>query len=149
MSEVRFYHLTRQPVEAALPRLLEKVVEKGHRVLVHSPSKDKLAALDEALWTYDEASFLPHGLANSPHSDKQLVLLSDGHDNKNAADVLLLLDDAESSLEAEMPLTLIMFSGADEMVLSACRERWNHFKNTGKSLTYWQQSDSGAWVKKA
>ena len=31
MTEVAFYHLTRKPLERALPELLEKVLERGMR----------------------------------------------------------------------------------------------------------------------
>jgi len=61
MAEVGFYHLTRAPLERALPRLLEKAREAGYRALVVAASEERVAALDALLWTYDPASFLAHG----------------------------------------------------------------------------------------
>ena len=34
MADVAFYHLTRKPLETALPELLEKVVERGMKAVV-------------------------------------------------------------------------------------------------------------------
>ena len=36
MTEVLFYHLQRQPLEAVLPTLLEKSLERGWRALVRA-----------------------------------------------------------------------------------------------------------------
>ena len=63
-AEVLFYHLEREPVERVLPSLLEKTLERGWRAVVQAGSQERIEALDTALWTYDEASFLPHGLAS-------------------------------------------------------------------------------------
>ena len=48
MTEVYFYHLQRQPLEAVLPTLLEKSLEKGWRAVVRATSDERLAALDGA-----------------------------------------------------------------------------------------------------
>jgi DNA polymerase IIIc chi subunit len=61
MTEILFYHLVGQRLEQALPQLLEKSLERGWNALVRAGSEERLAVLDEALWTYSEASFLPHG----------------------------------------------------------------------------------------
>ncbi len=61
MTEIWFYHLQRQPLEKALPQILEKSLEKGWRAVVQAKSDERLEALDAWLWTYAEASFLAHG----------------------------------------------------------------------------------------
>ena len=63
MTEIRFYHLEQRRVDQALPPLLERALEEGRRVLVRASSDEMVAALNERLWTYDDASFLPHGAA--------------------------------------------------------------------------------------
>jgi DNA polymerase-3 subunit chi len=59
MTEIRFYHLTTTTLERALPVLLEKVLARGDRAVVIAGSDERVAALDTALWTYDDRSFLP------------------------------------------------------------------------------------------
>ena len=42
-------------------RLVEKTLERGWRAVVQAGSDERLAAIDLALWTYKEDSFLAHG----------------------------------------------------------------------------------------
>ncbi len=63
MTEIGFYHLTRTPLERALPQLLEKIHGSGARAVVMTGSAERVDALNAALWTYEAASFLPHGAA--------------------------------------------------------------------------------------
>jgi len=44
-----FYKLDRSPLESALPRLLERVVERGLRALVLSTSQERVESLDALL----------------------------------------------------------------------------------------------------
>ena len=66
-AEVLFYHLERQPLERVLPTLLEKTLARGWTAVVQSGSEERLQALDTALWTYSEESFLPHGTKKDGH----------------------------------------------------------------------------------
>ncbi|MGD9740546.1 MAG: DNA polymerase III subunit chi, partial [Bauldia sp.] len=51
MTEVLFYHLPNQSLEAVLPGLLEKTIERGWKAVVQAGSADRVAALDAHLWT--------------------------------------------------------------------------------------------------
>jgi DNA polymerase-3 subunit chi len=63
LVEIRFYHLLSMPLERALPKLLERACAQGHRVVVRAGSAERVEHLDAALWTFEEAAFLPHGSA--------------------------------------------------------------------------------------
>ena len=63
MGAAYFYHLTRAPLEAVLPMLLEKSVAAGWRVMVRGTDDDRMKWLDERLWLGRDDGFLPHGLA--------------------------------------------------------------------------------------
>ena len=85
MTEIRFHHLERRRVDQALPRLLERALEEGRRILVRAPSDEMVAALNEQLWTYDDASFLPHGAAGDGDPMDQPIFLTAELENSNAA----------------------------------------------------------------
>ncbi|MBT5191635.1 MAG: DNA polymerase III subunit chi, partial [Rhodospirillaceae bacterium] len=53
MPEVGFYHLLHWPLERALPKLLEKALERGHRAIVLAGSKERVDDLNTVLWTYE------------------------------------------------------------------------------------------------
>ncbi len=147
MSEIGFYHLLDTPLERALPKLLERGLAAGFRIVVLAGSAERVAHLDAALWTYDDASFLPHGSKRDGHPERQPVWLTDSDENPSGADMLVLTDGAASTRLAEYRRCLDLFDGNDEAALAAARERWRHAKEAGHAMTYWQQTASG-WAKR-
>ncbi len=150
MSEVSFYHLQSDPIERALPRLLEKVTERGFRVIVRGVTEKRLEALDESLWSYRGESFLPHARDESgldPAAQPILLTLA-GEGNANGANVLVLTEDAAADDLEKFERCLYMFDGNDETALTAARTRWKAFKEQDIPVSYYQQTEAG-WEKKA
>ena len=56
-----------------------------------------VAALNEHLWTYDDASFLPHGAAGDGDPMTQPIFLTSELENPNAATMLVRLSGAETA----------------------------------------------------
>ncbi len=148
VTEIAFYHLESSPLEAALAKLLEKAVAGGLRAVVKSGSVERVAALNAALWTYEQGSFLAHGSAKDGNGSEQPVWLTDGDDNPNAATVLLLTDGAESGDVAAYDRCLELFDGGDEAALAKARLHWQSYKDAGHELTYWRQGGQGGWQKR-
>jgi DNA polymerase-3 subunit chi len=148
VTEVRFHHLERRRVDQALPSLLEAALEEGRRILVRASSDEMVAALNERLWTYDDASFLPHGAAGEGDPMTQPIFLTSGLGNPNAATMLVRLLDAETS-EADdaFDLVVLMFDGRDEAALGQARSEWRRLKDEGRTISYWRESDEGAWER--
>lgn len=149
MAEIRFYHLTRSRVEDALPTLLGKTLERGWRAVVMARSEERLDALDNQLWTFNDRSFLPHGTSKDGHADLQPVWLTVEDENPNGATVLFLTDGAESASAGKLDLTCLLFDGTDEEAVKAARQRWKGYRDAEFPLTYWQQNESGGWEKQA
>ena len=94
MGRALFYHLTRRPLEATLPTLLERSLAQGWRVVVRGSSQEHLRWLDEKLWLGPDERFLPHGLAGGPHDADQPVLLTGSADCPNGAACLMAVEGA-------------------------------------------------------
>jgi DNA polymerase-3 subunit chi len=149
MTEVRFYHLQRMPLERALPMLLERTLDRGWRAVVQADSQQRVEALNGQLWTYGKDSFLPHGTEREGDAELQPVWLTHREENPNGANVLFLVDGAESAHLADYELCCDMFDGRDEAAVAQARGRWAECKKTGLHLTYWQQNENGRWEMKA
>lgn len=149
MTDIRFYHLQRKPLERALPELLEKVLERGNRAVVMAGSEERVEALAGLLWTYDDRGFLPHGTARDGSAERQPVWLTASDENPNGADVLILTDGVRSDLTAGFAIACELFDGNDSDAVSAARARWTVYKDAGHDVTYWQQTERGGWEKKA
>ncbi len=149
MTEVLFYHLERRPLESVLPVLLEKSLERGWRVVVEAGSEERVEALDRLLWTYSEASFLPHGTAADGNADRQPIWLTAAPDNPNGAAVRFLVDGARIADVSGYERIVYLFDGRDPEAVTRAREDWTRCKAGGHDTTYWQQSDRGSWEKRA
>ncbi|RJF84949.1 DNA polymerase III subunit chi [Azospirillum cavernae] len=149
MTEVRFYHLQRRTLEQALPKILEKVLERNWRAVVLAASPERVDALNQLLWTYDPNSFLPHGAARDGFADKQPIWLTAEDENPNNATVLVVVDGSVSDRMDGFDLVCDLFDGNDEDAVLAARDRWKTCKAAGHGLTYWQQNERGGWDKRA
>ena len=149
MTEILFYHLEARPLEAVLPLLLEKSLERGWRCVVEVGSTERLDVLDAHLWTYRDDAFLPHGKAGGDETDAhQPVILATDTANPNAASVRFFVDGAVPRNGEDYQRLVFLFSGHDPDALAAARVAWKALRD-GNEVTYWQQEQSGRWVKKA
>lgn len=148
MAEIGFYHLLSTPLERALPRLLERARAQGHPIVVRAGSAGRVAQLDAMLWTYDEASFLPHGSGAEGNAAMQPIWLTDRDENPNHASMLVLIDGVEAGDLSRFARCADMFDGNDPAAVETARERWRRAREGGHALTYWQQTSSG-WERRA
>ncbi len=150
MTEVLFYHLQAQPVERVLPVLLEKSLERGWRVVVHTTLEERVDALDSHLWTFRDDSFLPHGTFREPSAADQPVLLTVRDDNPNAATVRFLLDRAPMPGDVgQYERLVVMFDGGDDGAVAEARQHWQAARVQGFAVTYWQADANGRWQRRA
>jgi DNA polymerase-3 subunit chi len=149
MTEVFFYHLQKQPLQRALPQLLAKCLERGWRVVVQAGSEERVVALDDALWTFQDDAFLPHGTVRDGDPADQPIFLTDNPGNPNGAAVRVLVDGVDAEAIDGYARVLILFDGNDGQALETARGQWKSLKEAGHSLAYWQQDDDGRWQKKA
>ena len=86
---------------------------------MRASSEEMVAALNERLWTYDDASFLPHGAAGDGDPMEQPIFLTSELDNPNAATMLVQLSGADSERgDDAFDLVVLMFDGRDEAALA-------------------------------
>lgn len=149
MPEIRFYHLTRTPLEGALPTMLERTLERGQRALVRGGHADRLRFLDALLWTANDAGFLPHGIDGDPDPARHPVWLTTTGEAPNDPDVLFLIDGAgaETPEMAGFETTAILFDGHDPAAVEAARTQWRTVTAEGLAAIYWAQ-ERGRWVRK-
>jgi len=131
-----------------LPPLLEKCLERGWRALVRGALEERLALLDEALWTYREESFLPHG-RDGADASRYPVLLTAGLENRNNAKALFAIDGAAIDDAPQFERACVLFDGRDEAALAAARQQWTQVKAAGAAVSYWQEKGRGKWEKQA
>ncbi|NFV81914.1 DNA polymerase III subunit chi [Magnetospirillum aberrantis] len=149
MTQIGFYHLTRLPLDQALPRLLEKARAAGLKVVVMAGSRERVEHLNGLLWTFSEESWLPHGSAADGEAEHQPIWLTDQDENPNGATVLVLCDGVAPAEIGPYDRCLDLFDGRDDDAVQAARERWKTWKAQSHQLIYYQQSPNGGWEEKS
>jgi len=150
MGAAYFYHLTQQPLEAALPKLLEASLSRGWRVAVRGRNPRYLDWLDQKLWLGPEDGFLPHGLAGGANDALQPVLLTTEQTAANCATCVMSVEGAEVTPEevGALERVCILFDGGDPAALERARAQWRELTAAGCGAQYWSD-ESGSWVKKS
>ena len=154
MTEVWFYHLETRTLDQVLPVLLERSLGRGWRAVVQVGSEERVEALDQLLWTYSDASFLPHGTARDGAPETQPVFLTCRDDNPNGAQIRLFADGCLAAPVLAMPgaayaRAVLLFDGRDGEAVQDARRQWSDLKAAGHAVSYWQQGEDGRWEKRA
>jgi DNA polymerase-3 subunit chi len=145
--QVDFYHLTRLPLERALPQIAEKVLASGARLLIVSADERQRAQLDRELWTYVPESFLPHGQLGAGEDAAQPVLIAPDVNAANGAQHIALVDGEwrDDALDFERA-----FHFFDEAAIRGARAAWKGLaEREGVQRRYWKQNDAGRWEQAA
>ena len=139
--QVDFYHLTRQPLDQVVPRLAERVVASGQRLLIVSGDAGQRRTLDQRLWDYAAESFLPHAQAGVGDDAVQPVLIASTPDAANGARCILIADALwrDEALAFERAFHLF-----DEANIAAARAAWKGLgAHAGVERRYWKQGPRG------
>ena len=142
--QVDFYRLTTLPLDRALPRVAERVVEGRGRLLIVTADGAQRESLDRLLWAYAPDSFLPHAQAGD-NDAAQPVLISPDITATNGARHIALVDGVwrDGSLAFER---VFHFFGDD--ALPAARVAWKALADRpGVERRYWQQDEAGRWAQ--
>lgn len=145
MTTIQFYHLLSTTSERAVPKLMEKALSSGARVIVKAGSDATLKALSDALWTNDPDSFIPHGRPGEAHASRQPILLTMADENPNKASILCLLEGVSSEQLGTFDKVLDVFDGSSDAQVAAARARWSRYKQEGYALQYVKQQPGGGW----
>src|SRR5690606_13529874 len=141
------YHLTGAPVERVLPRLAERVLETGGRLLVVSGDAELRDRLDAHFWSYRPESFLPHGKVEAGDAEAQPILLSPGFDAPNGARNVALPDGSWSDDALAFDRAFLLFGWEK---IEEARALWRALKDReGLERRFWKQDEQGRWTREA
>lgn len=137
MTEVEFHTGVADPLGFAC-RLLRKAVRQGVRVQVTAPA-ETLAALDRALWVFEERDFVPHVRmpgASTAVARRTPIWLATALQLAADAPAVLVNLGADAPAEGAALARLIEIVGADPDEAARGRERWRHYKVQGLAIRH-------------
>lgn len=144
--QVDFYHLTLRPLDRVLPRIAERVLESGGRLLVVSANASQRDAVDRALWAHVAESFLPHAQAGSGDDNAQPVLIAGEPVAGNGARHVAIIDGVWRDEALALDRAFHFF---DDDNIAAARDAWRALADReGVERRYWKQTEKG-WEQAA
>ena len=145
--QVDFYHLTRLPLDRALPQIAEKVLASGARLLVVSDDDAQRAALDKQLWSYAPDSFLAHAQLGAGDDGAQPILIAPDVNAANGARHIALVDGKWRDDALDFDRAFHFF---DEDMIREARLAWKGLDGRGGvDRRYWKQNEAGRWEQAA
>ena len=150
MLHIGFYQLGEAGVNDAVLMLVQKAFGTGKKMLILCPNP-AAAAIDDALWSHDQNSWLPHGLDTASGAELASVWVSsDMTSNPIGADCVMLLHGSEPDSWAGFERGFVVFDGKSDAQLQQARSQWQKWKSRSETeLAYFAQTASGGWEKKA
>lgn len=150
MSRIDFYHLQKSTLDEALPKLVLKAYETGKKIKIKVGNDLRVDFLNTLLWTFEDESFVPHGVKKDGFADMQPVYISSDDDNPNDALFLFLVEAADVSVDNALKFERIfyVFSGNNENELIKARNMWKAFADSDFERHYWQQNIEAKWEEK-
>lgn len=150
MPQLDFYHLTEAELPDALGMLVEKSRLAGKKALIQCP-RPAAEMIDDALWTHEPESWLPHGLDEGDGASHAVAwIVSEGTANPIKAEFLFLLHGAEREDMTSFERVFNLFDGRSDAQVEQARAQWQAWRNmAGVEMRYFAQGDDGKWLQRA
>lgn len=131
MKHIDFYILPDSDAAARLTyacRLAAKAWRQGHRIYLNCQDEAQCAALDERLWSFSAASFVPHQLAAAGNDAP--LLLACGPDAGGAQSLLInLASTVPSFFERFERIAEVV--NQDPLTRAALRDSYRFYRERG------------------
>ena len=136
MTRVNFYILSSEEDSSRLQfacRIAEKAVDLGHQVFMLVNDKDDCGLLDQLLWDFKPASFLPHTVAGATDQDETAIVIGSGDCPPGVGDVLINLQSTVWELHQQFTVINEIIT-ADPDSVAAGRESYTRYRSLGYQL---------------
>jgi DNA polymerase-3 subunit chi len=131
MTHIDFYILESSASQSRLHfaiRLTEKLYREGHHIHLHTDNSAMLSALDTALWTDRDISFIPHEEAAQPVTHCPVTIGMSAFEGTEEILINLASNVPEYFSQMERVLEVIDTQGED---VAQGRERFRFYRDRG------------------
>ena len=141
--QVDFYNLADATLDTVLPRICERLLADGQRLLIVADDDPLLAKLDRQLWDYAPESFLPHGREGGDDDTRQPILLSPSIVAANGARNVALADGRWRDAALHFDRAFYLFDAAR---IDDARSSWRTLAGKADvTRKFWKQDEAGKW----
>jgi DNA polymerase-3 subunit chi len=132
MTQIDFYTHADDKLRIACT-LSAKALERGMRVLIHSPDDATSTTIDRLLWTSPPTGFLPHCGALHALANETPVILHQGSERLVHDEVLINLNPDTPAFFSRFH-RLIEIVSTDESDRATARDRYRFYRDRGYEI---------------
>lgn len=132
MQKADFYILNASDPLPFLGRLIDKLYKTGHKAYVHCDNAAMAENLDDFLWAFDEASFIPHQILAPEMEELPPVILGSDPKAPYPYENLIIFGD---SLPETFPIYPRILYVVSEPYKAKAREYYSHLKEQGYEIS--------------
>jgi len=131
---VQFYHNT--PDRLALAReLVANACQRGRKLAIRCADAAQLKRLDQALWTAEPLSFIPHVAIDASNATETPVILATAGEDAHWPHTDLLFNLADGVPPGHERFRMVVeIVGQDDAEKHAARQRWATYRQHGYEL---------------
>ena len=134
MPRIDFYLLDQNVPDGRLRvtcRLCKKINALGHTIFVQTPDSEQAKFLDDLMWTFDQSTFIPHGLHNSRGDGAGLPVAIGQHPPPDSGIIVLIsLMDKVPEHYDQYPRVLELVDNTPQEKAQA-RDRYRIYRDQG------------------
>tara|TARA_Y100001935_G_C17171810_1_gene440616 strand:- start:330 stop:758 length:429 start_codon:yes stop_codon:yes gene_type:complete len=113
--------------------IAEKAYNEGHRIIIHTHSKDTADLVDNLLWTFKAESFIPHGKGDECDIGSTPIIIGDAGLYPEEADFIINLEDKSPEVFSRFQ-HLAECVDNDETSKENNREKYRYYRDRGYPL---------------
>lgn len=132
MTRIEFVRLERPEKARHLCDLAEEFFTQGQRVLVVVEDDNQGVTLDQFMWVWKKASFLPHGYDNGTlECLDEPVVITAREENANGAQILIAGRPCTLEFVRQFQVVIDFAEIYDEALRAVSRERFRAYREAG------------------
>jgi DNA polymerase-3 subunit chi len=137
VTEILFVEVTAGSLEFKACEIAERTHARGHRLQLVASSREQACSLDELLWTFKPASFVPHVLCEGDRDAPSApVVITTREERIPGFDYLLMLDYCAPETAAQFTRAIHLVVMDNRERLLASRRYWTQLKEAGFRLSH-------------
>jgi len=140
MTDINFYVSKQEGIDNRLAivfRLVNLALQRDLSVHIHTDSEQANQKVDNFLWSYDRASFIPHSIIDNEKENNCSVNISHNHEPLTNCDYLINLTDQRPEFFSRF-LKVAEILDTSQETLTAGRKRYAFYRDRGYTLKYYQ-----------
>ena len=142
MNRYDFYQILSNEKKKVLYNLICTVLNKNKKIVILS---NQIYFLDNFLWTFNNKSWIPHGIEGDNFSQYNPIWITSKEENPIDAEIIISINGKWINKPTLFKRGLFLFDSDDQYKISFFKKKMKLLLNLNKNVFYWTQKNYKTW----